>query len=670
MFQAAAPASAVEEAVFDCFTQLAFTRLDRKRGGAQLFTTTLEKALFSSPAACVQTIENRLKRLEKEGNYHADMRQLAELRQHVLRVTPEQFSRYQKCLEVIRSHFQWDGRDAADRLVIFTERIETMRFLKEHLPRDLYLKPEQTAVLHGGMSDKEQQEIVEEFGKEQSPVRLLIASDVASEGINLHYLSHRMIHFDIPWALMVFQQRNGRIDRYGQKFNPEIVYLLTQSQNAKIKGDLRILELLIQKDNQAVENIGDPSSLMGVFDIDKQEEITAHAIETGQTVAEFEHSMQAAAFDPLAYLLGEIPPENASGRDSTPRSMPSVFPSDYDYTAAALDYLRSMQPIQARFYPDEHRIDLTAPDELAQRFKHLPREMYPPNGQFILIEAVEKMKEEFERCRKYENAWPQQHYLWEQHPVVQWINDKVTASFRRQQAPVLILPEVVLRDEMIFLLSGLIPNRKGHPLIHQWFGVVFQQQQFKEIQPLEQVLDRTQLGRKAYPNPQTPVNTDILRRLLNEAVTRARDYMSVRRQEFETTNHPQTTRPIKGPGTAPRPAAPAAQRQIRRHHRIRRRPTAQRTRTTPDRRPVPGIRTLDQRHHENPESPLHPGDRCFTIKDNMNKPQRHNYEKPQRHKDHKEKLLKKSPLCPLWLCGKKNMLTTNHKGTKSTKKSS
>jgi hypothetical protein len=75
-----------------------------------------------------------------------------------------------------------------------------------------------------------------------------------------------MIHFDIPWSLMVFQQRNGRIDRYGQEQTPQIVYLVTQSQNAKIRGDMRILELLIEKDDQAVKNIGDPSALMGVYD--------------------------------------------------------------------------------------------------------------------------------------------------------------------------------------------------------------------------------------------------------------------------------------------------------------------------------------------------------------------------------------------------------------------
>ena len=73
-------------------------------------------------------------------------------------------------------------------------------------------------------------------------IRLLIATDMASEGINLHYLSSKMVHFDVPWSLMVFQQRNGRIDRYGQEREPHIAYLSTTSVNEEIRGDARILE--------------------------------------------------------------------------------------------------------------------------------------------------------------------------------------------------------------------------------------------------------------------------------------------------------------------------------------------------------------------------------------------------------------------------------------------
>jgi superfamily II DNA or RNA helicase len=546
IFQARKDASVIEEEVFEFFTRLTFKRIDQKRGGEQLFKTTLEKALFSSPAACIQTIDARIKKLDKSGNQFADdIKSLVELKTLVQKLTPEHFSRYQKCLDIIRNNLRWDGRDTTDRLVVFTERIETMRFLEKNLPQDLGLREGQTEILHGTMSDKDQQDLVEEFGKEQSDLRLLIASDVASEGINLHYLSHKMIHFDIPWALMVFQQRNGRIDRYGQKFNPEICYLLTESRNTKIKGDMRILELLIQKDNQAVENIGDPSTLMGVFDIDKQESVTALAIETGQSVDQFEKSMEVAAFDPLAHLVGETTVQQIAPEDKKPRSIPSVFSSDFDYVTAAIDFLRGTQPIQAEWYTTEQRIDLTAPSELAERFDHLPKEVYPDNGQFVLTASLEKMKEEFERCRKYKSTWPRIQYLWEQHPIVQWINDKVTTSFRRQKAPVITLPEKQCKGDIIFILSGLIPNRKGHPLVHQWFGAVFNKGQYKGIETIETILNKTNIGRTSFPNSQTIVDLDGLRALLPEAVKKAREWISKKRLEFENTINPKLNDHLK-----------------------------------------------------------------------------------------------------------------------------
>jgi len=104
--------------------------------------------------------------------------------------------------------------------VIFTERIETKNYLEEHLRQDLKLPKKVIVSMDGGMSDVEQQKIVEDFGTKSSSIRILVASDVASEGLNLHYRSHRLIHFDTPWSLMVFQQRNGRIDRYGQRKQP------------------------------------------------------------------------------------------------------------------------------------------------------------------------------------------------------------------------------------------------------------------------------------------------------------------------------------------------------------------------------------------------------------------------------------------------------------------
>ena len=201
---------------------------------------------------------------------------------------------------------KWKKSNKDDRLVIFTERIKTLEFLQKHLTKDLKLKAGQLVTMTGSMSDIDINQIVENFGQEDAKVRILVATDVASEGINLHYLSHRLIHFDIPWSLMVFQQRNGRIDRYGQEQRPEIYYMQTASQDKDFKGDNRILEILITKDQQAAENIGDPSAFMGVYDSSKEEDITADAMMSGVDAEIFsdklDANVQEAEFDFLSLL--------------------------------------------------------------------------------------------------------------------------------------------------------------------------------------------------------------------------------------------------------------------------------------------------------------------------------------------------------------------------------
>ena len=276
-------ASSLEESAFDLLNDLKLPSINKKGKAGMLFKTTLLKAMLSSPMACLETVARRIKKLEKEEGYEdekkrkhgEDIRELNCLQGVLERITAAEFSKYQQLLAVIQKKnnngFGWKGKDSKDRIVIFTERLETMRFLKKNLAKDLSLKEKAIATLDGSMSDVELMGIIEKFGNEKSPLRLLIATDVASEGINLHYLSHRLIHFDIPWSLMALQQRNGRIDRYGQEEQPQIRYMLTRSSNSRMDEVERIIQVLLVKDEQAVKNIGDPSVFMGVFDVDERE---------------------------------------------------------------------------------------------------------------------------------------------------------------------------------------------------------------------------------------------------------------------------------------------------------------------------------------------------------------------------------------------------------------
>ncbi len=542
-------AANVEELAYDILADLQFVKLDQHKGGSQLFKTTLEKALFSSPAACLLTISNRIQRLEKDGTLEAlkDIEHLSELSEAVSSITPDKFSKYQKLISVItdkKQGYGWTGKDKNDRLVIFTERIETLRFLEEHLLKDLKLKNNQIAILHGSMPDIEQQKVVEDFGKEEAPVRLLIASDVASEGINLHYLSHRLIHFDIPWSLMVFQQRNGRVDRYGQEYTPYILYLVNQSINEKIKGDMRILELLIAKDEEAVKNIGDPSALMGVYDIDEEERITANAIETGVSSTSFEQILNQnsdEAFDPLALLMGGNESDNKQPTaESSISSMPTLYSDDFSYLKEAIEHLRQSETLQVEFNVDHKQIALTATRDLKRRLKFsLPNEVWPDDEIFVLSADPDVIQKEIKRSRKDENAWPDIHYLWQHNPVLEWINDKVVAGFGRHEAPVLTLSGSLARNETVFIISGLIPNRKGHPLVHRWFGVTFEQNNFQQIEEFKSLLKRTGLGKNRFPSRDIELDLTFLRSLLPEAVKHAGTYMSEQRQAFENMINPK-----------------------------------------------------------------------------------------------------------------------------------
>ena len=136
----------------------------------------------------------------------AEVESLQVLREALEAIGPDDYAKYRALLAAVRGGkpFDWTGSDPQDRLVVFTERIETLKWLRDRLSKDLRLSDKHVEILHGGLSDVDQQRVVEDFGNAARPLRLLICSDVASEGINLHYQCHRLIHFDMPWSLMVF----------------------------------------------------------------------------------------------------------------------------------------------------------------------------------------------------------------------------------------------------------------------------------------------------------------------------------------------------------------------------------------------------------------------------------------------------------------------------------
>ncbi|MCZ0944610.1 MAG: DEAD/DEAH box helicase [Gammaproteobacteria bacterium] len=550
-------ASATEEAAYEALLAVP-TAGERTTRNRDLFHVTLEKALFSSPAACLETLDERLKRRQQEigdgeapDAVAAEMAALKTLRGALEKIAPADYAKYQALLGAIRGGwpFLWTPDTAEDRLVIFTERIATLNWLRTRLAEDLALKRDQIEILHGGLSDIEQQRVVEDFGNAVRPVRLLLCSDVAAEGINLHYQCHRLIHFDMPWSLMVFQQRNGRVDRYGQTATPQIVYLVTQSANPTIRGDTRILEVLMEKDEQAYKNIGDPSVFMDVYDTAEEERITKTAIADGESADAFDRRLQPKSNEGDDLLVLFLQGGGEATEPETPTTPPppiSLFPSDLHYCEAALHRLRTQREqalggevpypgARLRFAADRSAETLTldAPEDLVARYSHLPPEVLPESRRLVLTTSRSRMAEAIAESRRAEANWPRLHYLWRLSPVVEWLNDRMLTAFGRFEAPVLSGLPGLGADERVFVLSGLVPNLKGHPLMYEWVALSFVAGEFSEPLTFEAIVERTGLGRREIPNREQPPDFDRLNALLPKAVKRARQHFLQRRKAFE-----------------------------------------------------------------------------------------------------------------------------------------
>lgn len=116
---------------------------------------------------------------------------------------------------------QWNDR----RVILFTEYRTTHQWLHEILASHGY-GGERLSILHGGMDHEEREKVKAAFqtSPKDSAVRILLATDAASEGIDLQNHCNCLIHLEIPYNPNVMEQRNGRIDRHGQRQKEVLIW--------------------------------------------------------------------------------------------------------------------------------------------------------------------------------------------------------------------------------------------------------------------------------------------------------------------------------------------------------------------------------------------------------------------------------------------------------------
>ena len=458
----------------------------------RLFPWTLLKAGLSSPAALIETIENRVRNrgfapLADSDRPVADDEETALRRLHRLAGAALDSSpaKHAVLVSVLRELGVSSRSDV--RVVVFSERIRTLGWIADGVRSALGMTEEQVQTFSTDEPEDKQQRIVEDFSMASKPIRVLVTSDIAAEGVNLHKQCHHLIHVDLPWSLITLEQRNGRIDRYGQLHRPEIRYLIYAPADDEVASDMRIITRLIAKEHAAHQALGDVGSVMGLYSESEEEDQVRDALRK-RTEAEREQALERAApasgaFDPWAFA--GLSPTGSEHSATNERAAPpmaavapvrSLFAGDDEYLTAAVSLAFPDPESAIGWETDGAILSFTPPDDLLRRLTALPQSYLrqrnlaerlrvttdPHIAEQSLGDAVDRRAADEEAG----TAWPEIHHLGPQHPVLEWMADKLLYRVGRDEA----LALACAVNEPTLLVSGMWSNRLGEPIAAAWLA--------------------------------------------------------------------------------------------------------------------------------------------------------------------------------------------------------
>ena len=155
-----------------------------------------------------------------------------------------------------------------ERVVVFTEYRDTQIWLKELLAAE-GLSGERVSLLYGGMDTRQREQLRLAFAEppdqDKNQVRILLATDAASEGIDLHEHCHRLVNYDIPFNPNKLEQRIGRIDRYGQPEIPQVRHFIGkgwETSRDSYEADLEFLARVAAKVARMEEDLGTVNAVL------------------------------------------------------------------------------------------------------------------------------------------------------------------------------------------------------------------------------------------------------------------------------------------------------------------------------------------------------------------------------------------------------------------------
>ena len=179
-------------------------------------------------------------------------------------------SRLDALLDHVDGALRADGQWLNERIVIFTEYVDTLYWIRDNLLQRGY-DTERIAVIDGSTDAETREHTRAEFNESPSktPVRILLATDAAGEGIDLQAHCHRLFNYDIPFNPNRLEQRIGRVDRYGQEYSPDIRHFQPVGGTSGLVADVDFLARVAVKIAKVELDLGSANEIIAP-DIQRQ----------------------------------------------------------------------------------------------------------------------------------------------------------------------------------------------------------------------------------------------------------------------------------------------------------------------------------------------------------------------------------------------------------------
>ncbi|GAA5120725.1 DEAD/DEAH box helicase [Haloechinothrix salitolerans] len=498
--------------------------------GGTLFPWTLFKAFLSSPDALRTSIERRLKTVAERTDAGAEIAALSRLDDLAGAAQERGPAKFEALLEHLREIGV--AKDGDIRIVVFSERIDTLHWLRDQLRSRLKLPEKAVEMLHAQLPDSQVQQVVENFALASSPVRVLLASDMASEGLNLHRQCHQLVHYDLPWSFIRIQQRNGRIDRYMQEHEPQITALALTADDPTTDSDLRVVTKLLAKEHTANQALGDAGALLDLRDEQIEEDTVMEFLRQGRDLDEAVPEPEPEQLNPFAALMA-TGGEHESDPPVPTEPRRTLFDDDDNFLAVALAEIATRSEKLDRHRDQEKdMIAFNTPEDLTARLQDLPETYLREQGvaERIRLSGQRRFAEErLDKARADgDTLWPDVGYLAPVHPVLEWATSRALARFGRDQAPVMAADV----SEPVFLTQASWSNALGQAVLTHW-GAVTGLPDSPSVGDMREALERAGLKEEARNPGGVGAWVERLQSLVPAAVDAATHDLRQRRDEME-----------------------------------------------------------------------------------------------------------------------------------------